>query len=132
MGIKGVGMASLAIIAKEAGFIVAGSDVESEFITDKILKDKGIEVLIGFDEQNPEKFFGSTPKEECLMIITGAHGGFDNPEAEYAKNTGIKVITHGEAVGLFMSGKLFDRVDIEGISVSGSQAQGTFVLPAIK
>ena len=38
MGVKGVGMATLAIIAKEAGFIVGGSDVEEEFITDKILK----------------------------------------------------------------------------------------------
>ena len=48
MGIKGVGMATLAIIAREAGFIVAGSDVEEEVITDKILREEGIEVLKGF------------------------------------------------------------------------------------
>ncbi len=34
VGIKGVGMTSLAIIAKEAGVKVTGSDVEEEFITD--------------------------------------------------------------------------------------------------
>ncbi len=130
MGIKGVGMASLAVISKEAGFIVGGSDVEDEFITDNILKEKGIEILIGFDPKNPEDFFGSTPASECLMIITGAHGGFDNIEVESIMGTTgetsrIKVITHGEAVGLFMSGELFERSDIEGISVSGSHGKTT-------
>ena len=80
MGIKGVGMATLALIAKEAGFIVTGSDVEEEFITDHILYDAGIEILKGFDIKNVEDFFGMTPGSECLMIATGAHGGFENPE----------------------------------------------------
>lgn len=121
MGIKGVGMASLALIARQAGFIVSGSDVADEFITDKVLKDAGIEVLKGFTQDNPKNFFGTTPAHECMMIITGAHDGFDNEEVK--GNAEIKTITHGEAVGLFMSGKLFERSDMEGISVAGAHGK---------
>ena len=42
VGIKGVGMTPLAIIAKEAGIQVSGSDVAQRFITDEILEKKKI------------------------------------------------------------------------------------------
>ncbi|HVT00598.1 MAG TPA: Mur ligase family protein [Patescibacteria group bacterium] len=125
MGIKGVGMATLAVIAKQAGIDIAGSDIAEQFITDKILNDEGIKVLEGFNEENVKSFFADTPKELCLFIATGAHNGFDNVEAEYARNIGVKVIDHGEAVGFFMSGKPFGREDFEGISVSGSHGKTT-------
>lgn len=125
MGIKGVGMASLAIIAKEAGFIIAGSDVDEEFITDQILSNAKIEVRVGFKSVNVEEFFGTSPIEESLFIATGAHEGFDNVECEFARSKNIKTMSHGEAVGLFMSGELFERSDIEGISVAGSHGKTT-------
>ena len=124
MGIKGVGMATLAIIAKESGFIVGGSDIEEEFITDKTLRGAGIEVRIGFRKENVKEFFGTNAYEECLFIATAAHGGFDNVEAEWARENGIKVISHGEAVGIFMSGGLFGQ-KFEGVSVSGSHGKTT-------
>src|SRR3990172_12660650 len=124
MGIKGVGMAALAIIAKQAGFIVAGRDVEEEFITDEILKDAGIGIRMGFKKENPEDFFGTNPKGECLFIATAAHEGFNNVEAGWARDKGIKVVSHGEAVGMFMDGDLFDR-KFEGVSVSGSHGKTT-------
>ncbi len=126
MGIKGVGMATLAVIAKQAGCIVSGSDVEEEFITDKILKEAGIDVQLGFKKENVEEFFGSSPKNECLVIATGAHDGFENVEVREVMEVGdIRVISHGEAVGFFMSGELFDRTDIEGISVAGAHGKTT-------
>ncbi len=125
MGIKGVGMAPLALIAKEAGSIVGGSDVNEEFITDKILRDAKIEVQVGFDSKNVQDFFRGLPSSECLFIATGAHDGFDNVEAVFARNMGFRVISHGEAVGLFMEGEVFSRKDIEGISVSGSHGKTT-------
>jgi len=124
MGIKGVGMATLAIIAREAGFIVAGSDVEEEFITDKILREEGIEVLEGFRSENAEEFFGTSPRHECLIITTAAHDGFNNPEAVWAKDDGIKVISHGQAVGVFMEGEIFGK-KLEGISVAGAHGKTT-------
>ncbi len=116
VGIKGVGMTPLAIIAKEAGFEVTGSDIGEEFITDEALKNAGIVPTTGFSKENilsPD-----------LVIITGAHGGMDNPEAIAAKEKNIKVITQGEAVGIFMKGDIFGK-NFTGVSVAGTHGKTT-------
>ena len=59
-----------------------------------------------------------------LVITTGAHGGFKNPEVIKAKQSGIPVWTQGEAVGEFMKGKIFKK-DFEGISVAGCHGKTT-------
>ncbi len=116
VGIKGVGVAPLAIIAKEAGFEVSGSDINEEFITNEILAKAGIKPLIGFDEK---RVYGCD-----LIITTGAHGGFENPENIEAKKLGIPIWTQGEAVGRFMEGSVFGK-KFEGISVAGSHGKTT-------
>ena len=58
------------------------------------------------------------------MITTGAHGGLDKIEVKKAIEKGIKVITQGEALGLFMNGRIFGR-KFEGISVAGSHGKTT-------
>ncbi|MDO8583049.1 MAG: UDP-N-acetylmuramate--L-alanine ligase [bacterium] len=116
VGIKGVGMTPLAIIAKEAGINVTGSDIADEFITDEALKKAGITPLVGFKEthiENPD-----------LVITTGAHGGFSNREVLEAKRKNIDVITQGEAVGVFMKGEIFGR-KLTGISVTGTHGKTT-------
>ena len=116
MGIKGVGMTPLAIIAKEAEIKVSGSDTADEFITDVVLKKAGIIPLVGFSKThilNPD-----------LVITTGAHGGFNNPEVLEAKRKNIKVITQGEAVGIFMGGEIFGR-KFFGISITGTHGKTT-------
>ena len=116
MGIKGVGMTPLAIIAKEAGVAVSGSDIADVFITDQSLKKAGIIPLIGFSKkhvQNPD-----------LVITTGAHGGFNNVEVLEAKQKNIKIITQGEAVGIFMDGEILNR-KFTGISVTGTHGKTT-------
>jgi len=125
VGIKGVGMAPIAIIAKQAKFEVAGSDVSEEFITDAVLKKEGIHPLIGFNSDNVKKFVALSKNQEVLVIATAAHGGFKNPEASFAQSIGIKVISHGQAVGYFMSGELFGRKDFERISVAGAHGKTT-------
>jgi len=116
VGVKGVGMAPLAIIAKEAGFEVSGCDIDEQFITDAPLAKAGIKPMIGFDNEHIE---------DCdLVITTGAHGGFKNPEVLRAKALGILVWTQGQAVGEFMKGKIFDRT-FEGVSVAGSHGKTT-------
>src|ERR1035437_10470208 len=96
VGVKGVGMAPLAIIAKEAGFEVSGCDIDQEFITDAPLQRSGIIPMLGFQESHIE--------DSDLVITTGAHGGFDNVEVIAAKHKGIPVWTQGGAVGKFMTG----------------------------
>ena len=116
VGIKGVGMTPLAIIAKEAGIIVTGSDIEEEFITDISLKNAGINSLVGFSKDHI--------KDQDLVIATGAHGGFRNVEVLEAKKKGIPVWTQGRAAGEFMKGDIFNR-EFFGISVAGSHGKTT-------
>lgn len=116
VGIKGVGMTPLALIAKEAGFVVTGSDVEGEFITDAALKKNKITPFVGFATEHIK-----TPD---LVITTGAHGGYDNIEVKFAKEKKIPVLSQGEAVGEFMKGGLFDKKFI-GISVAGAHGKTT-------
>lgn len=117
VGIKGVGMTALALIAKQAGCMVSGSDVTESFITDEMLKSSGIDVLPGFD---PKRVI-----DKDIVITTGAHGGYENPEVQRAKELIIPVFTQGEAVGLFMDGKLFTDKKFIGISVAGAHGKTT-------
>lgn len=116
LGVKGVGMAPLAIIANEAGFKVTGCDVDEEFITDVALKKAGIKVFKNFSSEHLENI--------DLLITTGAHGGFENVEVVEAKKRGIPIWTQGQAVGEFMKGEIFGRSFL-GISVAGSHGKTT-------
>jgi UDP-N-acetylmuramate--alanine ligase len=117
VGIKGVGVTPLAIIAKEAGIAVTGSDVGEKFITDEALEKSGISPLVGFAKEH-------ISKKIDLVITTGAHGGYDNVEVVQAKNLGIPVLTKGEAVGAYMKGELLERT-FSGIAIAGSHGKTT-------
>lgn len=124
VGIKGVGMMPLSLIAKEYGYEVEGADLAEEFITDEILLESKIKVHDGFDENILSNFFGDTGVEGCLVITTGAHGGYNNPQVKKAKDLGIKYLNQGQALGLFMSGAPLDR-KTKGITVTGSHGKTT-------
>lgn len=116
VGVKGVGMTPLAIIAKEAGITITGSDIADKFITDEALEKAGIKPLVGFSENHVG--------DVDLVITTGAHEGFNNIEVKIAKKKKIKVITQGEAVGVFMTGVIFGK-RFTGISVTGTHGKTT-------
>lgn len=111
VGIKGVGMTSLALYMKEAGYTVLGSDVPDSFITDEILNIAHIPVLTNFSSSHINK-------DLSVVIVTGAHGGKTNPEAQEAIRLGLPVYMHGEMLGRLMSEK-------DGISVAGSHGKTT-------
>ena len=125
VGIKGVGVAPLALIAHDAGLFVAGSDIDEVFITDKSLSESVIKVHNGFEPEKIEEFFSKHKKSECLIVTTGAHKGFDNPQVIKAKELGIKVITQGQALAVFMKGSIFEREDLQGIAIAGSHGKTT-------
>ena len=116
VGVKGVGMTPLALIAKQAGLQVTGSDIGKEFITDASLRKAEIKPYVDFDASHV-----ATPD---LVITTGAHGGFDNIEVVTAKVKGIPVVTQGEAVGMFMQGDIFGKKQ-RGVSVTGTHGKTT-------
>lgn len=104
-GIKGVGMTALACCFKDLGMKVSGSDVDEVFVTDEVLRKKGI-AWQGFSEKN------ITQKID-LLIFTGAHQNKENPEMKKAKTLRIKVLSQGEVLGELMSLKK------TGVSVCG-------------
>lgn len=125
VGIKGVGNAPLAILAKQAGIEVSGSDTGEQFITDKYLQSQNVVIDNGFATIQVEQFFGETNKDECMLVTTGAHGGFDNPQSKWAKENGYRVLSQGQSLGEFMNGSIVGRNDIEGISVAASHGKTT-------
>lgn len=98
-------MTSLALCALDLGIHVTGSDIEEVFVTDEILKKRGVAWSTRFSQNN------LNPRPD-LVITTGAHGGFKNPEVIAAKMQGIPVMSHAEALAEFARGK-------ETIAVSG-------------
>ncbi len=123
VGIKGVGMTSLAIIAKEAGFEVSGSDVSEEYLTDEILLKNNIYFDTSFDADILKNFFQEKP-DECLVVTTAAHDGLSNPQCVFALSKDVPVLTHGQAAGYFMDGTLFHR-EFQGISILGCHGKTT-------
>lgn len=123
VGIKGVGMASLAILSHEAGFEVSGSDVPEVYLTDEVLSKNNIHIDSSFEKKFLEKFIQDKP-EECLVITTAAHDGLLNPQCVFSKSLKIPVLTHGQAVGYFMDGALFHR-EFQGISILGCHGKTT-------
>jgi UDP-N-acetylmuramate--alanine ligase len=98
VGIKGVGMTSLALCAQDLGIRVTGSDVEEIFVTDPVLEKRKIEWKLGFKKENLKPL-------PDLVITTGAHGGLKNIEVVAAKKKGIPVMTHAEGLSFFAKGK---------------------------
>lgn len=111
VGIKGVAMTALAIVAKELGMQVTGSDITEEFPTNTTLHRQGISYTTGFSPQH-------ISSDINLVIYTGAHQGIQNIEVQVALKRGIKVLPQGKALGLFMQGK-------RGLSVAGSHGKTT-------
>lgn len=103
-GIKGVGMTALALCAKDLGIKVSGSDTSEYFVTDETLKRAAIKWQIGFSIKNLSDI--------DLLIFTAAHEGEANIEVIEAKKRGIPVLSHGQALEIFMDKKI-------GISVCG-------------
>lgn len=109
-GIKGVGMAGLAIIAKNFGIKVTGSDVPERYITDAVLEEHGIAVLEGFD---PNRVDGCD-----LIVATGAHGGKTNPEPQRAIELGIPVAMQAQALGVLTQ-------SMKTIAIAGTHGKTT-------
>lgn len=95
VGIKGVGMSSLAVYLKERGKRVWGSDVDEVFTTDSVLAENGIKIIRGFNRQN-------ITDDVDLVVTSGAHGGLENLEVISAREKGIKTLSLAQEVGDLM------------------------------
>ena len=104
-GIKGVGMTAAALCIQDLNIEISGSDTQDDFVTKDVLKQRQIISSIGFSPAN-------VPPNTDLLIYTGAHQGQNNPEVVSARQKGIRIISHAQALGELMQGRI-------GISVCG-------------
>lgn len=104
-GIKGVGMTAAALCVQDLGHSVSGSDVAEAFVTQAVLTNRHVPISLGFAAAN-------LPPQTELLVYTGAHGGQQNPEVIAAQAKSIRCLSHAQAVGELMTGKI-------GISVCG-------------
>ena len=89
IGIKGAGMSSLAVILKQLGYSVQGSDVEKHYFTEAELIKNDIPIY-SYNEENINNE---------LTIIKGLSITDDNPELVKAKQLNLEIIPYNEMVG---------------------------------
>ena len=92
IGIGGISMSSLALIVKQGGFKVSGSDITRTHITDK-LENAGIEIFIGQKKENI--------KNPDLVVYTAAIAK-DNPEYLEALEKADTVVERSVFLGELM------------------------------
>ena len=89
IGIKGAGMSSLAVIMKQLGESVQGTDVVKHFFTEAELIKNNIPIY-SYDEKNITK---------DKIIIKGLSITDENPELKKAKELDLEIINYNEMVG---------------------------------
>lgn len=90
IGIKGAGMSSLAIIMKQLGYQVKGSDLEKHFFTEAGLIKNNIP-FTGYNEENIEV---------GMTIVRGLSVTMENPELKKAHELGLEIIDYNHMVGI--------------------------------
>ena len=93
VGIGGIGMSGLAIIMKELGFKVQGSDISTNKNIERV-KQKKIKIFLGHKKQNINK--------STILVISSAIKK-NNPEVLFAKKRKIPIYTRGEMLANVVS-----------------------------
>ena len=115
-GISGTGMGPLALMAKEAGFKVSGSDLAKGAIYDELV-DAGIEVCIG---KQDGVFLGAKIKEGIDWFVYTSALPEDHPELVLAKETGIKCTKRDDLTEF-----LVEKLDLKMVAVAGTHGKTT-------
>ena len=109
VGIGGVSMRPLALVLKDRGINVTGSDMNSSGSTDELLR-HDIPVAIGHRAENIDG-------ADCIVRTAAARN--DNPEIAAARAAGIPIFERAEAWGMIM------REYRDAVCVSGTHGKTT-------
>ena len=93
VGIGGIGMSGLALIMKELGFKVQGSDISNNKNIERI-KQKKIKIYIGHKKKNVN--------QSTILVISSAIKS-NNPELQFAKKRKIPIYKRGEMLANVVS-----------------------------
>lgn len=108
IGIKGSGMASLALILHGLGFEVQGSDIDEHLFTEDEVRAAGIKILP----------FSADNIKEDMMIVKGNAFKDTHEEVVRAKELGLKIYSYQEMIA-----KLTER--FETITIAGCHGKTT-------
>ncbi|MEO2137591.1 MAG: Mur ligase domain-containing protein, partial [bacterium] len=111
MAVCGVGMAPLAVMLKQSGYTVSGSDKASYPPMGQVLADAGIEILEGFSADHLD------PLPDVVVI--GNAVSASNPEAAEVERLGLPRLSFPEAVARYF---LRDR---RSLVVAGTHGKTT-------
>lgn len=109
IGIGGIGMSALAMLAKSRGFKVSGSDEVKSEITDNLAK-KGIKIHIGHTKKNIAP--------DCSFVVYTLAAEKDNQERKAAQKLKIKQMSYPEVLGEFTK-------NYKNILVAGTHGKST-------
>jgi len=104
IGIGGISMSSLAMIAKDLGFSVTGSDRSKSEATEK-LESAGIKVIYAHEAENVTAC-------DCVVYTAAVHN--DNPEMAKAVELGLPLIKRAEFLGYIMQ-SYNNRIGVAGM-----------------
>ena len=108
VGIGGVGMSGIALVLRNMGFDVSGSDAKESETTQKLVQ-AGIRVGIGHDAAH-------AADAQVVVYSSAVHS--ENPELEYARGREIPVIRRAEMLAELMRMKF-------SVAISGSHGKTT-------
>lgn len=109
VGIKGQGMAALALVLQGQGIGVEGSDGEEQFSTDAVLAEHGIPI---------DRFDAPLPQTVTTVLHSTAYDPNIQPQLQEAKVRGIPVMSYPMALGYLLQ-------QMEGISIAGTHGKTT-------
>lgn len=115
-GISGTGMGPLALMARQAGIEVSGSDKAEGAIYDELV-DAGVEVFIG--EQDGSFLREKLDEGVDWFVYTSALPA-DHPELLMAKEAGVKVSKRDE-----LTAYLVKRLGLKMVAVAGTHGKTT-------
>lgn len=135
IGIGGVGMSGIALLLKNLGFEVSGSDLAESALT-RQLAAAGVRVAIGHSVENCRG---------AEVVVYSTAVGSDNPEFAGAREQGIPVIrraemlaelmrmkfavaiagSHGKTTVTSLVGYLLDKAGLDPTTVIGGRVLGT-------
>lgn len=113
--IGGGGISPLALIAKQAGYQVSGSDKKDSSPYIKLLRDRGIEHIgIGVSDQSIREAHERLPVDWYVYSSAVTKEFPDHPELAYCKAHGIKVTKRDELLNMILEEKKLKLIAIAG------------------
>jgi len=125
-GIGGAGANSIALLAKEAGYDISGSDAKDSSTID-YLKSHGIEnIYIGQTSDNISRLHTTKPIDKFVYSSALPLTHINHPELEFCRQNNIPTLKHDE----FLAGFINEQ-KLQLIAVAGTHGKSTTTAMAV-